>query len=100
MSLLEKLESPNDLKRLSKKELLFLCDEVREEILRVVATNGGHLSSNLGVVELTVSLHRVFSTPFDTIIWDVGHQAYSHKIITGRYKSCLLITSTHSSTAY
>ena len=87
MSLLEKLESPNDLKRLNKKELLFLCDEVREEILRVVATNGGHLSSNLGVVELTVSLHRVFSTPFDTIIWDVGHQAYAHKIITGRYKS-------------
>ena len=87
MSLLEKLESPNDLKRLSKKELISLCDEIREEILHVVATNGGHLSSNLGVVELTVSLHRVFSTPFDTIIWDVGHQAYAHKIITGRYKS-------------
>ena len=86
MSLLEKIESPDDLKRLNKKELGVLCAEIRQEILHIVATNGGHLSSNLGVVELTLSLHRVFSTPIDTIIWDVGHQAYAHKLITGRYK--------------
>ena len=86
MALLEKIESPDDLKRLNKKELDALCAEIRQEILHIVATNGGHLSSNLGVVELTLSLHRVFSTPIDTIIWDVGHQAYAHKLITGRYK--------------
>ena len=86
MALLEKIESPDDLKKLSKKELDILCAEIRQEILHVVATNGGHLSSNLGVVELAVSLHKVFSTPTDTIIWDVGHQAYPHKLITGRYK--------------
>ncbi len=87
MSLLEKIESPDDLKHLNKRELDVLCSEIRKEILHVVATNGGHLSSNLGVVELAVSLHRVFSTPVDTIIWDVGHQAYPHKLITGRYKN-------------
>ncbi len=86
MALLEKIESPDDIKHLNKKELDALCAEIRQEILHVVATNGGHLSSNLGVVELTLSLHRVFSTPIDTIIWDVGHQAYAHKLITGRYK--------------
>ncbi|MGP1415176.1 MAG: 1-deoxy-D-xylulose-5-phosphate synthase [Treponema sp.] len=86
MTLLEKIENPNDLKQLNKRELDVLSNEIRQEILHVVATNGGHLSSNLGVVELTISLHRVFSTPTDTIIWDVGHQAYAHKLITGRYK--------------
>ena len=85
-TLLEKIESPDDLKHLNKKELNILSTEIRQEILHVVATNGGHLSSNLGVVELTISLHRVFSTPNDAIIWDVGHQAYPHKLITGRYK--------------
>ncbi|MGP1438767.1 MAG: 1-deoxy-D-xylulose-5-phosphate synthase [Treponema sp.] len=87
MSLLDKIKDPSDLKHLNKKELKLLCGEIREEILNVVAVNGGHLSSNLGVVELTISLHRVFSTPIDTIIWDVGHQAYAHKLITGRYKA-------------
>jgi len=86
MALLEKIECPSDLKHLNKKELDALCSEIRQEILHVVATNGGHLSSNLGVVELTISLHRVFSTPNDVIIWDVGHQGYPHKLITGRYK--------------
>ena len=86
MALLEKIECPDDLKHLNKKELDALCSEIRQEILHVVATNGGHLSSNLGVVELTISLHRVFSTPNDAIIWDVGHQGYPHKLITGRYK--------------
>jgi len=86
MALLEKIECPGDLKHLNKKELDALCSEIRQEILHVVATNGGHLSSNLGVVELTISLHRVFSTPNDAIIWDVGHQGYPHKLITGRYK--------------
>lgn len=86
MALLEKIECPDDLKHLNKKELEVLCTEIRQEILHVVATNGGHLSSNLGVVELAISLHRVFSTPNDAIIWDVGHQVYPHKLITGRYK--------------
>lgn len=85
VTLLKNIKSPEDIKKLTKKELSQLANEIREEILSVVANNGGHLSSNLGVVELTIALHRVFSTPKDAIIWDVGHQAYAHKIITGRY---------------
>ena len=61
-----------------------LCSEIREKIIQTVAHNGGHLASNLGVVELTVALHRVFHAPQDKIVWDVGHQAYTHKILTGR----------------
>ena len=86
MSLLESINSPQDIKSLSAKELSRLCTEIRSEILNVVANNGGHLSSNLGIVELTLALHRVFDTPKDSIVWDVGHQAYVHKLITGRYK--------------
>lgn len=85
-TMLERIESPQDIKNLTHSELLHLANEIREEILKTVATNGGHLSSNLGVVELTISLHRVFDTPFDKIVWDVGHQTYTHKILTGRYK--------------
>ena len=85
--LLESIKSPQDVKSLNQKELKTLAKEIREEILNVVATNGGHLSSNLGVVELTIALHRVFDTPKDKIIWDVGHQSYAHKIITGRRDS-------------
>ncbi len=82
--ILNKINSPADLRKLSGQEIATLASEIREEIIRVVAQNGGHLAPNLGVVELTLALHYVFSTPEDKIIWDVGHQSYAHKIITGR----------------
>lgn len=81
---LEKINSPGDLKRLEISELSQLADEIRPFITNVVSRTGGHLSSNLGVVELTIALHYVFETPADKIIWDVGHQCYTHKILTGR----------------
>ncbi|MCP5107008.1 MAG: 1-deoxy-D-xylulose-5-phosphate synthase [bacterium] len=81
---LDKINSPKDLKTLSYDELKELSAEIREIIINVVSRNGGHLSSNLGVVDLTLALHRVFDTPKDKILWDVGHQAYTHKIVTGR----------------
>ncbi|MBM2825767.1 MAG: dxs [Dehalococcoidales bacterium] len=82
--LLDKVASPADLKRLAPGELNRLAAEIREELVAVISTNGGHLASNLGVVELTLALHRVFNSPHDKIIWDVGHQAYTHKLLTGR----------------
>ncbi len=82
--LLEKLNKPSDLKKLSLAELNDLAGEIREYIIDVVSVNGGHLASSLGVIELTLALHYVFNTPKDKIIWDVGHQCYAHKIITGR----------------
>lgn len=84
MALLEKVDSPKDIKKLSLKELYQLAQELREYILDVVSKNGGHLAPNLGAVELTLALHYVFDSPKDKLIWDVGHQAYAHKIITGR----------------
>ena len=84
MSLLENIASPSDLKTLSRTQLKEVADELRQYILESVARTGGHLASNLGVVELTVALHRVFDTPEDRIVWDVGHQTYAHKILTGR----------------
>lgn len=81
---LNKINSPKDLKKLSLNEIKELSAEIREIIIKVVSENGGHLSSNLGVVDLTLALHRVFDAPRDKIIWDVGHQCYTHKIITGR----------------
>jgi 1-deoxy-D-xylulose-5-phosphate synthase len=81
---LEKISSPEDLKKLSVEDLAGLANEIRAYILEVVSKNGGHLSANLGVVELTIALHYVFDAPRDKIIWDVGHQAYTHKILTGR----------------
>ncbi len=84
MSLLENLRSPADLKGLSFDELNRLAGEIRERIIDTVSRNGGHLASSLGVVELTIALHRVLSAPADKIIWDVGHQAYAHKLLTGR----------------
>lgn len=83
-NLLDRIRLPEDLKQFSENELNQLCAEIRSEIIRVVSSNGGHLASNLGVVELTVALHRVFSSADDKIIWDVGHQSYTHKILTGR----------------
>lgn len=84
--LIEKIKSPQDIKNLSVKELENLSDEIRQEIVSVVSKNGGHLSPNLGVVELTVALHKVFDSPKDKIVFDVGHQCYAHKMLTGRYK--------------
>ena len=84
--MLEKIKSSADLKKLNHDELQSLCAEVRRELIRTVSENGGHLASNLGVVELTVALHRVFDTPGDKIVFDVGHQSYVHKMITGRYE--------------
>ncbi|MFR1436598.1 MAG: 1-deoxy-D-xylulose-5-phosphate synthase N-terminal domain-containing protein [Acutalibacteraceae bacterium] len=83
-SYLARIHSPEDLRDLHKKELPALCEELRETLIRTVSRTGGHLSSNLGVVELTVALHRVFSLPHDCIVWDVGHQCYVHKLLTGR----------------
>jgi 1-deoxy-D-xylulose-5-phosphate synthase len=82
--MLESINSPEDLKELSSDVLPQLAQEIRERIISVVRRQGGHLASNLGVVELTIALHRVFSSPRDKIIWDVGHQCYAHKILTGR----------------
>ncbi len=82
--LLKQVNSPSDLKKLSNKELTEYAQEVRQYILEIVKTQGGHLSPNLGTVELTIALHRVFDCPKDKILFDVGHQAYTHKIITGR----------------
>jgi 1-deoxy-D-xylulose-5-phosphate synthase len=82
--LLNKIDSPADLKGLTLPELKQLATEIRRELVTTVTTNGGHLASNLGVVELTIALHRVFNSPEDKIVWDVGHQSYVHKLLTGR----------------
>ncbi len=82
--ILDRVNSPEDIKALSPAELEILAEEIRKELVEVTTTNGGHLASSLGAVELTLALHRVFESPTDKIIWDVGHQAYAHKLITGR----------------
>jgi len=82
--LLEKINSPADLKKLSEEELNSVCSELRNFIIDALSTNPGHFGASLGVVELTVALHYVYNTPYDQLIWDVGHQAYGHKILTGR----------------
>ena len=82
--ILKKVNDVKDLRKLNIKEKEKLAEEIRELILQTVSKNGGHLASNLGVVELTIALHSVFKTPRDSIIWDVGHQTYVHKILTGR----------------
>ena len=82
--LLEKIHSPEDLKKLKPEQLQDVCDELREFIIDTVSVHGGHFGASLGVVELTVALHYIYNTPHDKLIWDVGHQAYGHKILTGR----------------
>lgn len=82
---LQSISSPKDLKELSEEKLGELAEEIRSELVRVVSSNGGHLASNLGVVELTMAIHRVFDCPSDHLIFDVGHQSYVHKMLTGRY---------------
>jgi 1-deoxy-D-xylulose-5-phosphate synthase len=84
LSLLDNINYPSDLKSLSRSDLRTLADEMRKVIVNVVSKNGGHLASSLGAVELTIALHYVFDTPKDKIVWDVGHQSYAHKLITGR----------------
>jgi 1-deoxy-D-xylulose-5-phosphate synthase len=81
---LEKINSPEDLRSLTYPELDILARELRDEIIKTISINGGHLASSLGVVELTIAVHRVFDSPRDKIIWDVGHQSYAHKLLTGR----------------
>lgn len=85
-NLLFNIETPDDLKKLDKQELEQVCDELRQFIIDELSHNPGHLGASLGVVELSVALHYVFSTPYDRLVWDVGHQAYAHKILTGRRK--------------
>ena len=82
--LLQKINSPADLKKLKKSQMQAVCDELRQYIVDVVSVYGGHFGASLGVVELSVALHYVFDTPYDQLVWDVGHQAYGHKILTGR----------------
>jgi 1-deoxy-D-xylulose-5-phosphate synthase len=82
--LLKKINSPDDVKKLEQAQLVQLCDELRQFIIDNVSVYGGHFGASLGVVELTVALHYIFNTPYDQLVWDVGHQAYGHKILTGR----------------
>ena len=85
--LLSGIKAPSDVKKMNTEQLNELCFEIRQKMLETVSQNGGHLSSNLGAVELTVALHKVFDSPKDSIVFDVGHQCYAHKLITGRYAS-------------
>ena len=82
--ILNEIKSPQDVKKLDNKQTQLLCEEIRDCIISTVSKNGGHLASNLGAVELTVALHKVFSSPEDAIVFDVGHQCYTHKLLTGR----------------
>src|SRR5881397_1146935 len=84
MSILESIDSPADLKRVLVDQLPLLAEEIREQIISVTSAVGGHLASNLGVVELTVALHALLDTPKDKIVWDTSNQAYAHKLLTGR----------------
>lgn len=84
--LLSKIKNSSDVKRIPEEKISDLCTEIREKLVETVSVNGGHLSPNLGVVELTVALHRSFNFPKDSIVWDVGHQSYTHKLLTGRYE--------------
>ncbi len=85
--MLDKINNPNDIKKLSFDELNQLANEIRDALIENTKKTGGHLGSNLGTVELTIAMHFVFSTPEDSFIWDVGHQAYAHKMLTGRNQS-------------
>jgi 1-deoxy-D-xylulose-5-phosphate synthase len=83
-SLLKEITWPEDLRKLNRSQLNRVCDDLRQYIIDMVSVHGGHFGASLGVVELTVALHYVFNTPDDQLVWDVGHQAYGHKILTGR----------------
>src|SRR5438132_1106339 len=81
---LQKINYPSDLRKLKEDRLDAVCKELRDFIIDIVSVNGGHFGASLGTVEMTVALHYVFNTPYDQLVWDVGHQAYGHKILTGR----------------
>ena len=81
---LEKINQVNDIKKLEKYEWNLLAEEIREFLIEKISVSGGHLASNLGVVELTMAMHLAFHLPEDKVVWDVGHQAYTHKLLTGR----------------
>ena len=83
-TLLSGINTPEDLRKLQVKDLSLVCDELRQFIIESLSENPGHFASSMGAVEITVALHYVMNTPYDRIVWDVGHQAYSHKILTGR----------------
>ena len=83
-SLLERIDSPADLRALGEERLPEVCADIRKFLINALAKNPGHFASSMGAVELTVALHYVFNTPYDRIVWDVGHQAYGHKLLTGR----------------
>jgi len=100
VSLLERIGSPRDVKDLSAEELPQLAAEVRDHLIKVVTKNGGHLGPNLGVVELTIALHRVFDSPVDRILFDTGHQSYVHKLLTGRYPAFGTLRQRHGVTGY
>lgn len=85
MKRLEDIHSPKDIKKMNTADLTDLCAQLRQKMVDTVSRTGGHLASNLGTVELTVAMHRVFNTPKDDIVWDVGHQCYAHKLLTDRY---------------
>ncbi len=85
MQYLNKIFTPDDVKRLDEKQLAQLAEEIRYKLVETVSNTGGHLASNLGVVELTIAMHRAFNSPYDQFVWDVGHQVYTHKLLTGRY---------------
>ena len=87
MADLAKITCPDDIRALTYEECEDLADDIRTKIIQTVSQNGGHLSSNLGVVEITLALHRVFHAPEDQIVFDVGHQTYAHKLLTGRYEA-------------
>ena len=82
---LNRLNLPKDIKKLNYDQCNRLCQDIRTILIDTVSKNGGHLASNLGTVELTVAIHRAFNSPKDKIVWDVGHQSYTHKLLTGRY---------------
>ena len=87
VNVLKNIKQPSDIKKLNETELIALCDEIRRVLVDTVASTGGHLASNLGTVELAVALHKSFNSPEDKLIWDVGHQAYAHKLLTGRFEN-------------
>ena len=100
MSLLQTINEPDDLRKLGRKQLPELAAEIRQFLIAQVSRTGGHLGPNLGVVELTIALHRVFDSPHDPIIFDTGHQSYVHKILTGRRDDFVSLRQTNGLSGY
>ena len=98
--ILERIHSSADVKKLSKDELVPLCEEIRQELVKTVSQTGGHLAPNLGVVELSVALHRVYDTASDRLVFDVGHQSYVHKMLTGRREQMASLRRYHGLAGY